>query len=148
MRKTTQRPRTKSVRAVLTVLFVVVSLVFATLSASALTITPEMLQSVQDFLNNRDVTEVNNQTLNEFVENFITTEQEKGNPDFEQSKIDDLKGALQEHAEIIKGDTDLADREYDRWSRTHHRNRFCSQECCNRVTQDRYRKRKREKEGL
>lgn len=28
------------------------------------------------------------------------------------------------------------------------RNRFCSQECCNRVTQDRYRKRKREKEGL
>lgn len=27
------------------------------------------------------------------------------------------------------------------------RNRFCSQECCNRVTQDRYRKRKREKEG-
>lgn len=26
------------------------------------------------------------------------------------------------------------------------RNRFCSQECCNRVTQDRYRK--REKEGL
>ncbi|RGE13813.1 CGNR zinc finger domain-containing protein [Desulfotomaculum sp. OF05-3] len=26
------------------------------------------------------------------------------------------------------------------------RNRFCSQECCNRVTQDRYRKRKREKE--
>lgn len=28
------------------------------------------------------------------------------------------------------------------------RNRFCSQECCNRVTQDRYRKRKREREGL
>ena len=28
------------------------------------------------------------------------------------------------------------------------RNRFCSKECCNRVTQDRYRKRKREKEGL
>lgn len=28
------------------------------------------------------------------------------------------------------------------------RNRFCSSECCNRVTQDRYRKRKREKEGL
>ncbi|RGC79764.1 CGNR zinc finger domain-containing protein [Hungatella hathewayi] len=28
------------------------------------------------------------------------------------------------------------------------RNRFCSQECCNRVTQDRYRKRKREKEGI
>lgn len=28
------------------------------------------------------------------------------------------------------------------------RNRFCSRECCNRVTQDRYRKRKREKEGL
>lgn len=28
------------------------------------------------------------------------------------------------------------------------RNRFCSQECCNRVTQDRYRKRKREKESL
>ncbi|WP_337540436.1 CGNR zinc finger domain-containing protein [Suilimivivens sp.] len=28
------------------------------------------------------------------------------------------------------------------------RNRFCSQACCNRVTQDRYRKRKREKEGL
>lgn len=27
------------------------------------------------------------------------------------------------------------------------RNRFCSQECCNRVTQDRYRKRKREREG-
>ena len=27
------------------------------------------------------------------------------------------------------------------------RNRFCSQECCNRVTQDRYRKRKREKEN-
>ena len=26
------------------------------------------------------------------------------------------------------------------------RNRFCSQECCNRVTQDRYRKRRREKE--
>lgn len=26
------------------------------------------------------------------------------------------------------------------------RNRFCSQECCNRVTQDRYRKRKRERE--
>lgn len=26
------------------------------------------------------------------------------------------------------------------------RNRFCSQECCNRVTQNRYRKRKREKE--
>lgn len=28
------------------------------------------------------------------------------------------------------------------------RNRFCSQKCCNRVTQDRYRKRKREKEGI
>ena len=28
------------------------------------------------------------------------------------------------------------------------RNRFCSQECCNRITQDRYRKRKREKQGL
>lgn len=27
------------------------------------------------------------------------------------------------------------------------RNRFCSQECCNRVTQDRYRKRKRERDG-
>ena len=27
------------------------------------------------------------------------------------------------------------------------RNRFCSQECCNRVTQDRYRKRKRERES-
>ena len=28
------------------------------------------------------------------------------------------------------------------------RNRFCSRECCNRVTQDRYRKRKREKEDI
>lgn len=28
------------------------------------------------------------------------------------------------------------------------RNKFCSQECCNRVTQDRYRKRKREKDSL
>ncbi len=28
------------------------------------------------------------------------------------------------------------------------RNRFCSQECCNRVTQDRYRKRKRERKGI
>ncbi len=112
MQKTSRRSRRKFSITVIAVVCAVFSMLFASVSASALTITPDMMQSVQDFLAGRDLDELTNDTLNEFVENFITTEQEKGNEQFSDEKINSLMNSVRNHAAEVQGQEDISGKEY------------------------------------